>query len=292
MPRPIWSVSFKPQIAYFCRLPAEDQLERLMEHIAPTAPQVPRDPGRQARRHRLHRTAVRQGKHSSATAPMPSRSRPSWVLTPSPYLAAYPSKAFLAVPHLQPRRRRPAKPAPGQHRRPAPDVRVTVPSWPRPLEPERPAGSGGGATYLQRLRRVQHCAHAALAHPRRGRAGRRCSGGHRARRPAQRRAHHRELVACRAVRLRVMTLARPPRVEALRTAVLEAAQRLSALPNRPSPAAPIVPPRSPAHATEMAGGLRGAGAGAQLHLRSRAAPCHPPAFGRHVRALESGRARR
>ena len=33
--------SFKPQIAYFAAYRAEDQLERLMEHMRRTAPQVP-----------------------------------------------------------------------------------------------------------------------------------------------------------------------------------------------------------------------------------------------------------
>ena len=44
--------AFKPQIAYFAAHGAEDQLERLMQHMRCNA---------QARRHRLHRRAVRQG---------------------------------------------------------------------------------------------------------------------------------------------------------------------------------------------------------------------------------------
>ena len=40
MPRPIWSAR-SPQIAYFAAYRAEDQLERLMEHMRRTAPQVP-----------------------------------------------------------------------------------------------------------------------------------------------------------------------------------------------------------------------------------------------------------
>mgnify|MGYP006181996045 CR=1 FL=1 len=35
------AIAFKPQIAYFAAHRAEDQLERLMEHMRRTAPQVP-----------------------------------------------------------------------------------------------------------------------------------------------------------------------------------------------------------------------------------------------------------
>ena len=53
--------AFKPQIAYFAAHGAEDQLERLMQHMRCNAPHVPVIFGCQTRRHRLHRRAIRQG---------------------------------------------------------------------------------------------------------------------------------------------------------------------------------------------------------------------------------------
>jgi orotidine-5'-phosphate decarboxylase len=53
--------AFKPQIAHFAALGAEDALQRLIAHIHNRASRHPGDPGQQARRHRQHRPALRDG---------------------------------------------------------------------------------------------------------------------------------------------------------------------------------------------------------------------------------------
>jgi orotidine-5'-phosphate decarboxylase len=71
--------AFKPQIAYFAAHRAEDQLERLMQHMRANAPRVPVI--LDAKRGDIGSTAEQYAaRPSSATAPTRSRCRPSWAL--------------------------------------------------------------------------------------------------------------------------------------------------------------------------------------------------------------------
>jgi orotidine-5'-phosphate decarboxylase len=88
--------SFKPQIAYFAAYRAEDQLERLMEHMRRTAPQVPVI--LDAKRGDIGSTAQQYAKEAFERYGADAVTLSPFMGFDSiePYLAAYPSKgAFL-----------------------------------------------------------------------------------------------------------------------------------------------------------------------------------------------------
>jgi hypothetical protein len=135
-------IAFKPQIAYFAAHRAEDQLERLMAHIRRVAPEVP---------------VILDAKRGDIGATAEQYAREAFeryqadAVTLSPFMGFDSIEPYLrydrqgpvpAVPHLQPRRRRPAGAAPGRAGEPA--VRAHRPPGGRPLEPQRPARPGGG----------------------------------------------------------------------------------------------------------------------------------------------------
>ena len=108
MPRKDLVCAFKPQIAYFAAHRAEDQLERLIAHIHRVAPDVPVI--LDAKRGDIGATAEQYAREAF------ERYRADAVtLSPfmgfdsiEPYLRYADKGADPAVPHLQPRRRRPA----------------------------------------------------------------------------------------------------------------------------------------------------------------------------------------
>jgi orotidine-5'-phosphate decarboxylase len=89
--------AFKPQIAYFAAHGAEDQLERLMQHMRANAPHVP---------------VILDAKRGDIGSTAEHRALPGLPR----------QRRVLAVPHFQPRGRRPADPASGQRGRAAADV--------------------------------------------------------------------------------------------------------------------------------------------------------------------------
>ena len=118
-----------------------------------------------------------------------------------PYLRHAGQGRLPAVPHQQPRRRRPAGPAPGRRRRRALPLRARCAAGPGAVEPERPARPGGRRHLPGRDRaRARAGADGAAADPRRRRAGRR-RGRHGARRLARGRADRRQLVARHLLRV-------------------------------------------------------------------------------------------
>ena len=130
-------IAFKPQIAYFAAHRAEDQLERLIAHIHAQRAGRAGDPRRQARRHRLDRRAVRargvralRRRRGDAVAVHGLRLDRA---LPAPRRQGRDP----ALPHLQPRRRRPAGAA---ARRRASGSTSASPGW-RPAPGTAPASS-------------------------------------------------------------------------------------------------------------------------------------------------------
>ena len=100
--------AFKPQIAYFAAHRAEDQLERLMAHIRRVAPDVPVILDAKRGDIGSHRRAVR----ARGLRALPGRRGDAVAVHGLRFDRALPALRRQgpdpAVPHLQPRRRRPA----------------------------------------------------------------------------------------------------------------------------------------------------------------------------------------
>ena len=194
-------IAYKPQIAYFAANRAEEQLERLIAHIHRTRAGGAGDPRRQARRHGLDRRAVR----ARAVRSLPRRCGDAVAVPRLRFDRALSAPRRQgrdpALPHLQPRRRRPAGAA-SRIRRAA--VRAHRPAGRRPVEHDRP-GRPGRRRHLPGRDRPRPRARAAAAaadprHRRARRRRRRDGAGRLARhRRHDHRADHRQLVARRAL---------------------------------------------------------------------------------------------
>jgi orotidine-5'-phosphate decarboxylase len=144
--------SFKPQIAYFAAHRAEDQLEKLMEHMRRVAPHA-RDSGCQARRYRLHRRAIRQGSLRALWCRCRDALSFMGFDSITPYLK-YEGKGHFCCPHLNPggddlqARSWPMCPA-------TPICSSMWPSWPRPWNTNGQLGLVVGATRPNEIERVR-----------------------------------------------------------------------------------------------------------------------------------------
>ena len=113
-PRRTWCCAFKPQIAYFAAHRAEDQLERLIAHIHRVAPGVPVI--LDAKRGDIGATAEQYAREAFERYQADAVTLSPFMGFDSiePYLRYAGKGADPAVPHLQPRRQRPAGAAPGR----------------------------------------------------------------------------------------------------------------------------------------------------------------------------------
>jgi orotidine-5'-phosphate decarboxylase len=137
-------IAFKPQIAYFAAHRAEGQLERLMEHMRRVAPQVPMildakrgDIGSTAEQYAIE-AFERYGADAVTLSPFMGFD------SVEPYLKYDGKGAFLLCRTSNPGGDDLQNQRLAIGRGPAPAVRTCRPAGAGPLEPQRPAGPGGG----------------------------------------------------------------------------------------------------------------------------------------------------
>ena len=165
-------IAFKPQIAYFAAHGAEAQLERLIAYIHDTAPDVPVILDAKRGDMAIDRRAVR----ARGLRPLSGRRGDAVAAARLRFDRALPALRRQgrdpALPHLEPRRRRPAGPAPRLRRA---RLRADRPARRERLEQRRPDRPRRRRDLPGRDRpRARDRADAAAAHPRHRRAGRRC----------------------------------------------------------------------------------------------------------------------